>query len=516
LLYREVQEHLETFLLHRFEEGRPVPGFVTRELRRYLECGILSYGFGKLRCGTCRASRLAAFSCKGRGFCPSCGGRRMSDTAAHLVDHVLPDVPMRQWVLSVPYPLRLGLAYDAALLRDVLGICTRARMRSYQRRAATQIGVRGGRSGSVTFIQRFGGAVHLNVHIHVLVMDGGYTALADSPSLVSFHALSPPSDTEVASVLWEITERTQHALARRGLLKGALAPTDAAFLDEQPLLSEIYAASLASQIATGPRRGRRVMRLCTLRESNDAWGSGPLRARGGGLSLHANTSTAAQDRSARERLCRYAGRPAIATERLARLQDGRLSYALERAWRDAATHVAFLAEEFLEKLCSLAPAPRVNLGRYRALAPGALLRPGIVAQAVADAAQIGSPSAGRPSGVAPPRRSRAASGSPPPPPIPTVSDAVPGALAAPRRRSLLWVELLMRSFRVRPDLHPLRRISPPDRGPPKRSCSSASSWPTCASSSRRRCALRTSRGSAASSSSSGAAPPPASSSATTC
>jgi hypothetical protein len=68
----------------------------------------------------------------------------MSDTAAHLVDRVLSDVPMRQWVLSVPYPLRLGLAYDATLLRDVLGICTRALMRSSQRRAATQLGVHGG------------------------------------------------------------------------------------------------------------------------------------------------------------------------------------------------------------------------------------------------------------------------------------------------------------------------------------------------------------------------------------
>jgi hypothetical protein len=238
--------------------------------------------------------------------------------------------PSSRWVLSVPYPLRLGLAYDAMLLRDVLGICTHALLRSYQRRAATQLGVHGGQSGSVTFIQRFGGAVNLHVHFHVLVVDGVYTALADSPSLVSFHALSPPSDTEVASVLWEITERTQHALARRGLLEGDASPTDAAFVDEQPLLSEIYAASLASRIATGPRRGRPVMRLCTLRESAVARGSGTLRARVGGLSLHANTSTAAQDRSARERLCRYAGRPAIATERLARLPDGRLSYALKQ------------------------------------------------------------------------------------------------------------------------------------------------------------------------------------------
>ena len=43
-----------------------------------------------------------AFSCKGRGVCPSCNGRHMAKTAAHLVDHVIPPVPVRQWVISVP------------------------------------------------------------------------------------------------------------------------------------------------------------------------------------------------------------------------------------------------------------------------------------------------------------------------------------------------------------------------------------------------------------------------------
>jgi hypothetical protein len=50
--------------------------------------------------------KLVVFSCKRRGFCPSCGGRRMAQTAAHLVDHILPRVPVRQGVLSLPIPLR--------------------------------------------------------------------------------------------------------------------------------------------------------------------------------------------------------------------------------------------------------------------------------------------------------------------------------------------------------------------------------------------------------------------------
>jgi len=46
----------------------------------------------------------------------------MADTAAHLVDDVFPEVPVRQWVLSLPFALRYRLAYDDALVRDVLHI----------------------------------------------------------------------------------------------------------------------------------------------------------------------------------------------------------------------------------------------------------------------------------------------------------------------------------------------------------------------------------------------------------
>ncbi|WP_438012083.1 transposase zinc-binding domain-containing protein [Sorangium sp. So ce321] len=47
-----------------------------------------------------------AFSCNGRGLCPSCGARRMCNTAAHVVDRALPAVPVRRWVLALPFELR--------------------------------------------------------------------------------------------------------------------------------------------------------------------------------------------------------------------------------------------------------------------------------------------------------------------------------------------------------------------------------------------------------------------------
>jgi hypothetical protein len=99
-----------------------VPRFVERELRSFLDCGVLANGFVRIHCDACGMDRVVSYSCKHRGFCPSCGGRRMAETAAHLVDHVFPEVPVRQWVLSVPFLFRYRLAYNSSPVRDVLQI----------------------------------------------------------------------------------------------------------------------------------------------------------------------------------------------------------------------------------------------------------------------------------------------------------------------------------------------------------------------------------------------------------
>ena len=108
VLYQVVRENLETFLEYadaRSPEGRSLPRYVRNAFRRYLECGILAHGFARVRCPDCGYDAVVAFSCKERGLCPSCEGRRMADTAAHLVDHVIPHVQVRQ-----PPPLKLRRA----------------------------------------------------------------------------------------------------------------------------------------------------------------------------------------------------------------------------------------------------------------------------------------------------------------------------------------------------------------------------------------------------------------------
>ena len=99
----------------------------------------------------------------------------MADTAAHLVDRVLPELPIRQWVLTLPYPLRYRCAYDAKLTSEVLRAFLRSLFAELRRRARRKWGVPAAQCGAVTFIQRFGSALNLNVHFHTLALDGVYS-----------------------------------------------------------------------------------------------------------------------------------------------------------------------------------------------------------------------------------------------------------------------------------------------------------------------------------------------------
>src|SRR5881628_742447 len=189
-----VAGHLETFLAHQRERGREVPHFVEREMRAYLSCGVLACGFLRLQCESCGKDRLLPLSCKGRSVCPSCGGRRMVDTAAHLVDRVFPRVPVRQWVLSLPFALRYRLAYDSEMVTAVLGIFIRALFGLYRRRARNY-GIDQTQCGAVTFVQRYGSAANLNLHFHGIFIDGVYAPGVDRKP--EFFALRPPENCEV-------------------------------------------------------------------------------------------------------------------------------------------------------------------------------------------------------------------------------------------------------------------------------------------------------------------------------
>lgn len=71
---------------------------------------------------------------------------------------------MRQWVLTLPSALRYRLACDSSLVSTVLQMFVRAVCASIRRRAGIPGLKREARCGAVSFVQRFGDALNLNVH----------------------------------------------------------------------------------------------------------------------------------------------------------------------------------------------------------------------------------------------------------------------------------------------------------------------------------------------------------------
>ena len=255
----------------------------------------------------------------------------MADTAAHLVDRVFPEVPVRQWVLSLPYALRYRMAYDARLVSDLLRIFVREVFRSLSRRVHNPGPPGRPQCGAVTFIQRFGDALNLHVHFHMLALDGVYTV--SQGTLLRFRPAAPPSHAEVARLAARIAGKVARLLERRGLGPQADPEEADPLAREQPLLAALYGASVSGRIATGPRAGRPVATVgdrvevenIELEEEGDA-----RCATVSGVSLHAEVCVPARDRMRLERLCRYVGRPPLALERRSLLPDGRLLYHLKR------------------------------------------------------------------------------------------------------------------------------------------------------------------------------------------
>jgi hypothetical protein len=447
VLHAVVREHLEDFLrAGERAAGSGVPSFVEREFRQFLSCGVLARGFARVRCPGCAFERLVPFSCKGRGFCPSCGGRRMTERAAHLVDHVFPHVPVRQWVLTVPHRLRYLLAWDHKLCRDVLGAYTRALL-GFQRRRARRQGIVDGRGGAVTVIQRFGSAINLNVHFHTLALDGVF---APAGGGLQFHPADPPSDEDVARLLATIRSRVLRLLARRGIDIGGADPTvgvDDPVADESPLLAGLSSAAIQGRIALGPRAGARVLRIG--RDPDAPWvmSSGPRQAHLEGFDLHANLAVRADDRAALERLSRYVLRPPIAQARLQRTGDGRVLVALKSAWSDGTTHFLFEPVELLERLAVLTPRPRINLLVYHGiLAPHAAWRKHAVANNAQDSRATilvatespENPALTQPVTTDPGLRDAAAATTP----------QSPEATEAGRARRWTWANLMRRAFDI--------------------------------------------------------------------
>ncbi|MBT7047421.1 MAG: IS91 family transposase [Gammaproteobacteria bacterium] len=375
-LYRIIDRYYPEFRAYMAEQGRSLPYHVQKEFDQYLKCGRLEHGFLRVQCSTCHHERLVAFSCKRRGFCPSCGARRMSESAALLVDEVLPHEPIRQllpWmacsramqellprVLSFPFQLRFLFASRPELMGKALGIVHRAIASHLVKKAGkTQ---KTAQTGSVTLIQRFGSALNLNVHFHMLFLDGVYAK--NKYGKATFQRTNAPTQEELARLVHTISHRVARYLERQGILErdeeNSYLQLDG--IDEDPM-QQLIGCSVSYRIAVGPQQGRKVFTLQTLPavEKDDRFAQVAKEA---GFSLHAGVAAQAWERDKLERLCRYISRPAISEKRLSLTSAGNIRYQLKTPYSDGTTHVIFEPLDFISKLASLVPKPKVNLTRF--------------------------------------------------------------------------------------------------------------------------------------------------------
>jgi ribosomal protein S27E len=374
LLYQVIEHHLPEFKAELRDQHRALPRFVLREFDDYLRCGRLEHGFVRVKCTGCRNELLVAFSCKNRGFCPSCGARRMVDTAAHLLDRVLPEIPIRQWVLTFPWPLRLLYSSRPHHLSRTLAIVLRA-VETHLIRRAGLIRTQGARSGAVTIIQRFGSALNLNVHLHMLVPDGVYTLEHGRPR---FHTTPAPNAPELDALLRRIVARVTRQLERDGLL---IRDEGEPHLDLDLVdpIDQLGAASIQYRVLLGPEAGKRTLTLRTPATGAPRSHRRTLTAAQDGFSLNASVACRPRQRRKLERLARYVARPPLALERLSVMDDGRLRYALKHPYTDGTTHFLFQPLDLLARLAALVPRPRVHLTRYHGVfAPNSRLRRRIV------------------------------------------------------------------------------------------------------------------------------------------
>jgi hypothetical protein len=172
VLYRVLFYHFERFVAEyeeRFEKAygyfRPI---IKEVVEKYLDCGNPRCGFARIRCPRCRAEHLLTFSCKTRGFCPSCHAKRLEEWGEWIRETLLLDVPHRQVVFTIPKMLRVFFKFKRKILGDLCRCAVRAILLYFQAMAGKTL-----EPGIVGVVQTFGDRINFHPHLHFLVTEGG-------------------------------------------------------------------------------------------------------------------------------------------------------------------------------------------------------------------------------------------------------------------------------------------------------------------------------------------------------
>ena len=254
--------------------------------------------------------------------------------------------------------LARAFAAKPQLLSQVLGVVYRAISTDLLKRTGFTV-ASGAKTGAVTLIQRFGSALNLNIHFHMLFLEGVYSFGRARPK---FHRAPRPAPHELEKLPHRTGQRVARLLKRQGPL---VRDPDHDFLDFEPCeaFDHLVGASIHYRIAIGPDAGRKALTPRTVPAQPEPFAS-TLLARQPGFSPHAATCCEANQRDRLEKLCRYITRPAIANERLSLNDRGQVIYRFKQAFRDGTAHVVLDPINFIVRLAALVPRPRLNLTRF--------------------------------------------------------------------------------------------------------------------------------------------------------
>ena len=316
----------------------------------------------------------------------------MANVAAHLVDRVLPDVPVRQYVLTLPYELRKLAAFKADVLTALARIFVEAVFAMYRSRARRD-GIEDTQCGAVNFVQRFG-SLNLHVHFHLLLLDGVFAR--DAQGRLVFHPAEAPTAADLEAIVARTARRSVVWLRKHGYLDDS--PLEARS-NETPVQTALDACAAIAmgrgKVASLPRDGAQDEANCDTDERPD---KPALAVERDGFNVHAGVRIEAGDDLGRERLARYGARPPLSLERLRRLPGGRVTYRLKYVDRGRrGKHRMMTGIEFMARLAAIIAPPRYPLVRFAGvLAPRSAWRREVVPQPrerrhVCDAARVATP-----------------------------------------------------------------------------------------------------------------------------
>jgi len=287
---------------------RPI---VKEVVERYLDCGNPRCGFARIRCPDCRDERLLMFSCRTRGFCPSCHAKRIEEWGEWMRETLLLDVPHRQVVFTIPKTLRIFFKYKRRLLGDLCRRALRALTRYFEVVTGSAL-----TPGVIAAIQTFGDRVNLHPPLHFLVTKGGTDATAASPVLMNMSA----------DVFQKIPR-----------------------IDDSRL-TEIFAREVLTFLA-----GREIL--------SPEWAERILSWRHTGFNVHSLVRTKTKPEA--ERVGKDIIRPLLALERLTFLEpEGKVGY---RWGRDGAEQETMDYLEFIARVTSPIPDKGQVMVRYHGL-----------------------------------------------------------------------------------------------------------------------------------------------------